>query len=685
MPPNSLATMRSNMTLLLFFFLDVRLNVALMPLGRPANVAPNLDAMFPSSTPNLCLQRETKVMDAAKGMIYLPGCNVKLEEAEQRLYFRASGGKVYYLAVHDPEQGHMTESANIKLKSWMNAINWALTAANGLEDVKIVENDWMWKRGGKSHGYVNWKKRRFMLRGNLLLYYGEDPKAWDVFEGLNGFIDLASITFIDGREDPAAGIDKKHWFKLIVDNEREFFIAAPTEEQKKAWIRAIKKQSKALADRLHYSNLRSLNLTETVIRKYTIMRLNRIREPQNVFIVITNLKLRYYDAESDFTENNFGSRQLGSIPLLGLAIKHSEDRVTLRLHDLQGHTFSFFTTEPALCDKIIKHLQTASQSLLNNLIFDRKGSMSLNTYATDSKGQDLGYTIVQLDADAVTFISLLYNRRKRIEHAAIKQTRLVEREFSLTYASKQDAKKIVFKSVNAIAFYEAISGVMDQWTALHAPSSTDAKKADKPSKESAKEAPKEAAGPKVAPKSKSGGIEYKASNKESKTVEKATKTTAEAKPAQKEAKTAEAPAAEPSPATKPKNKKDDAPGDASNKVEPTAEPAETKAKKKEAKHEDPEPSPAASKSSSSKKSSIPTSEPKDAPAASESAEPTVTEKKPRKKEPKTEEPEPTPSPSKNSSSKNASSTTSESKDATTATEGTEPAAKEKKPRKKQKA
>ena len=453
-------------------------------------------------------------MDVAKGVLYLPGCQVKVEASEERLFLRTSGGKVYYLRVCEevedgegggggglgsasasgsssapvstsapvssslasPSSSLVSKSASKvssssppssshrlqKLLSWSKAMEYAMECARGFRDVKVSEGSWLQKRGGKSHGYVNWKKRRFMLRGNLLLYYSEDPELFDVFAHLKGFIDLASITSVDARENASDEVGKHFYFKLVVDNEREFYIAAATLEQKNAWMKAIRKQTKALADRMHYSNLRSVQKTEKVLVSGEMLRLSKSGHSQlKTYVVLTNIKLRYYDNEHDFDIHSFGSKMIASIPLLGCGTKLEDDGITISLHDLQAHTFTFIGKDNKDADRWMIAIRTASRALITSIL-SKNISISLNTYAIGKKGEDLGYTIAKLDAKALTIIVLLLDKEKRLEWDEVDKVALKDTKFILKYTRRRTGahKTIEFKSANAIAFFDTISCVM---------------------------------------------------------------------------------------------------------------------------------------------------------------------------------------------------------------------------------
>lgn len=402
-------------------------------------------------------------MKLAKGAIFMPGCQVKLEEAEKRLSLRTSGGKYYYLSHEaDKYEDEPEEDTIAKLKSWAKALEYAMDSARGIKDQKVAEGNWMSKRGGKSHGYVNWKKRRFMLKGNLLLYYSDDPELFDVFKHLKGFIDLAAITSIEARENPADGIGKSFYFKLVIDNEREYFIAAQSLEQKNAWIKAIRKQTKMLADRLGYSNLRSIQKVEKVQVSGDLMRLHKHGHIfLKSYVVLTNLKLRYYESESDCDVQSFGSRMVGSIPLLGCGTQLEDDNTTISLHDLQGHVFTFEAKDSNDASNWMLAIRTASRLLITSIL-SKDISISLNTYAFGKKGEDMGYTIAKLDAKALTIIFLLLEKEKRLEWDEIDKVALKDKKFTLNYTRRRTgvSKVIEFKSDNAIAFFDTISVVM---------------------------------------------------------------------------------------------------------------------------------------------------------------------------------------------------------------------------------
>lgn len=433
------------------------------------------------------LQKEAKEMKVAKGCIYLPGCEVRLEESERRLWLRTAGAKVYYLHAEPEDQSAEAKTEEMAfLMSWAKALNYAMGAARGFRDIKVAEGNWLHKRGGKSHGYVNWKKRRFMLRGNLLLYYSEDPELFDAFKYLKGYIDLASITSVDARENASDEVGRNFYFKIVVDNEREYFLAAASLAQKDAWMKAIRKQTKLLADRLHYSNLRAIQKTEKIQASGELQRTSKSGlDLLKSYVVLTNVKLRYYDNQSEFNMDSFGLHMVGSIPLLGCATQLKDEigaekdtdrgkkslvtsaneptSATIVLHDLQGHTFEFVARSPKDAAQWVTAIRTASRALTTSVLA-KDLPISLNTYAIGKKGEPLGYTIAQLNSKRLMIMWLLLDKKKELEWDEIDRVSLRQNGlFSLKYTRRRTSgktKTIEFRSLNAIAFFDSISLVM---------------------------------------------------------------------------------------------------------------------------------------------------------------------------------------------------------------------------------
>lgn len=441
-----------------------------------------------------------KEMKVAKGCIFLPGCEVRLEESTHRLWLRTPGAKVYYLHAESEQSGEAAEATNWKyLQSWGKALNYAMDAARGFKDLKVPEGNWLQKRGGSSHGHVNWKKRRFMLRGNLLLYYSEDPELFDAFKYLKGYVDLAAITAIDARENASDEIGKNFYFKLVVDNEREYYLAAQSLAQKDAWMKAIRKQTKLLSERLNYSNLRSISKTEKLQISGELQRASRTgTDLLRSYVVLTNLKFRYYDSQADFNIDSFGSRMVGSIALLGCATQLKDDdngndrendvrakkeekragaplsaptastsasstSSTIILRDLQGHTFEFVARSPKDAAQWVIAIRTASRAIITSVLA-KDVTISLNTYAIGKDGEPLGYTIVKLDTKTVRFFWLLLDKEKTLEWDEIDRVGLRDTDkFSLRYTRRRTSgktKTIEFRSPNAIAFFDTISLVI---------------------------------------------------------------------------------------------------------------------------------------------------------------------------------------------------------------------------------
>lgn len=425
-------------------------------------------------------------MKVAKGCMYLPGCEVRLEESECRIWLRTAGAKVYYLHAEVEDQSPEAKSESMAfLKSWAKALNYAMEAARGFRDIKVSEGSWLHKRGGKSHGYVNWKKRRFMLRGNLLLYYAEDPELFDAFKYLKGFIDLASITSVDARENASDEVGRSFYFKIVVDNEREYYLSAGSLKQKDAWMKAIRKQTKLLADRLHYSNLRAIQKTEKIQASGELQRTSKSGfDLLKSYVVLTNVKLRYYDSQADFSMDSFGLHMVGSIPLLGCATQLKDEATekdsdrdkkspgpsssesttsVIVLHDLQGHSFEFTARSPKDAAQWVTAIRTASRALTTSVLA-KDLPISLNTYAIGKKGEPLGYTIAQLDSRRLRIKWLLLDKEKELEWDEIDRVSLRKNNlFSLKYTRRRTSGKtkiIEFRSLNAIAFFDTISLVM---------------------------------------------------------------------------------------------------------------------------------------------------------------------------------------------------------------------------------
>jgi len=135
---------------------------------------------------------------------------------------------------------------------------------------------WLQKRGGKGHTFKNWKKRWFTLRGSSLSYFSDLPVRWDFafacairyllrfwitqkeaddVDNMCGSVDLASVSqFIYAESLADTECEKPNYFKIVINNQREYYVAANTKDEKDQWVAAINKNSKVLSRQFNVRN-----------------------------------------------------------------------------------------------------------------------------------------------------------------------------------------------------------------------------------------------------------------------------------------------------------------------------------------------------------------------------------------------------------------------------------------------
>lgn len=134
------------------------------------------------------------------------------------------------------------------------------------------------------------------MKGNTLLYYEKQSSEAKEISGLKGWIDLTEVTQLIRTEDPEDGCDKPHYIKVAVNNDKEFFLAASTAEEKGKWFKAIKKQMRFLAEEFQLIGLSLKDYEEKTVRSGTLKR-KLDSGLEKFFFVLTTLNIRIYRSE----------------------------------------------------------------------------------------------------------------------------------------------------------------------------------------------------------------------------------------------------------------------------------------------------------------------------------------------------------------------------------------------------
>jgi hypothetical protein len=164
-----------------------------------------------------------------------------------------------------------------------------------LKAVAPIEGNLL-KRGGKGHKFQNWKKRHFVLKGNTLLYYEKAANEAKEIQGLKGWVDLTEITQLVKTEDPADGCDKPHYIKIVVNNDKEYFLAASSAEEKAKWFKAIRKQMRFLSEEFQLIGLDLKDYEEVPVRTGAMTRRTNFGL-EKFFFVLTTLNIRIYKTD----------------------------------------------------------------------------------------------------------------------------------------------------------------------------------------------------------------------------------------------------------------------------------------------------------------------------------------------------------------------------------------------------
>lgn len=112
-------------------------------------------------------------------------------------------------------------------------------------------------------------------------------------------------------EDPADGCDKPNYLKIVVNNDKEYFLAAGSAEEKAKWFKAIRKQMRFLAEEFQLIGLDLKDYEENPIRCGTMTRKVTFGN-EKFFFVLTTLNLRIYKNEKVLCIPTTSSRFSGS-------------------------------------------------------------------------------------------------------------------------------------------------------------------------------------------------------------------------------------------------------------------------------------------------------------------------------------------------------------------------------------
>eukprot|EP01122_Echinamoeba_exundans_P011836 TRINITY_DN483_c0_g1_i1.p1 TRINITY_DN483_c0_g1~~TRINITY_DN483_c0_g1_i1.p1 ORF type:complete len:512 (-),score=103.03 TRINITY_DN483_c0_g1_i1:44-1549(-) len=397
-----------------------------------------------------------KNMTNLKGMIYTPACRVKDNPTPKKgpSFIVESKDKEYIFSVADSGQA----DADNYLLSWRNSLEYVIERSAGFKEAEVLEG-WLQKRGGKGHNYKNWKKRHFLLRGNLLSYFGDVRSKEDDVSQLKGFIEMSQIVELDTTSDHGVGYDF-NW-RLLLGNGKEYIVAAKDEAEKEKWIGAIRKRIKKLAKLAHPI---ALDYKETVVSMARLSRTVRGKTPVSNFFVLSNLNLRYYknDISKEAVEDDWGKGLLGTMPLVGCAVLPEKDVPdSATVIDVTGNRFLLTADSAAQMADWTENINSLAKDLVKQII-SRGDTIRLNCLAR-SESQNNGYTALCIDKNNIQLNFFMLKRKVDISFKQLKRVYMSDEEiFCLRYETSDEIRVLNIICANAKGVHAAIHAAFEE-------------------------------------------------------------------------------------------------------------------------------------------------------------------------------------------------------------------------------
>jgi hypothetical protein len=117
---------------------------------------------------------------------------------------------------------------------------------------------------------------------------------------LKGFIDITEISQLTQIEDAADGCNKPNYIKIVVNNSREYFLAASDVEEKSKWFRAIRKQMKRIAAEFQLLSRDLKDLPENVVYVGNLQKRSKLGQTEKAWFALTTRNLRFYKGMVSF-------------------------------------------------------------------------------------------------------------------------------------------------------------------------------------------------------------------------------------------------------------------------------------------------------------------------------------------------------------------------------------------------
>lgn len=437
-----------------------------------------------------------------KGIIYLPACRTKDNPKAADTFILSSAKKEYVLS-------SLSANPTADILSWRNSLDFAIEQSQQYEADTVVSG-WLMKKGGKGHTYQNWKKRWFVLRGTCIFYYEDkddemEKRGWASMEKLKGFIEISRITDIDADIGAGDGIYERskedlvlngsgsgvgnsekgsqngasssaapsssypHAFALTVNNDKSYFFASKSFDEKQNWVTALQTRIQRLASNALQMSLNVCN-SEHYVRSGEMKRHVDSKRAKTNFFVLTNLNLRVYASKPDLTTlaASWGKGMIACIPLLGCSVHSSDDSDEwdlkaneLALIEIQGHAYVLETLSTAERHEWAAALKAQARLLAKNVISAGE-TIRLTCNASDKHDHNAGYTILNIDRDQLQLKYLMLKKVVIIPFDRLKLVYVLPGFlFCLKYMQGSKAKQLKMKCGNANGIFDAVEAIFE--------------------------------------------------------------------------------------------------------------------------------------------------------------------------------------------------------------------------------
>lgn len=394
-------------------------------------------------------------MHGLKGFICLLDCSTSDNPTRPNTFILVTNHKKYILS-------SIAMNTSSDLNSWRNSIDYSIEHSKNFSDV-INTSGWLLKKGGIGHKHQNWKKRWFVLRGNVIFYYEEKKEN---LKNLKGFIEISKISDLDADfSSNSIGFQ----FTITVNNDKSFLLATKTIDDKNQWIYLLR-TCIATISRLNTQVPLNVLEKEYVVKFGELKRWIELKKSRTSFFILSNINLRTYSTKIDIDriEESWAKNLVECIPLLGCSIQCVDDNeewqlktTEMALIQIQGHAYCFEAkTEDERKDWVSSIRKTSR--LLAQKIIESGEKIRLTSNVFDKNGTNVGYTIMNIDKTNLTLRYLMLKKKVIIPFSDF---RLVYSQasflFCIKYYHQANAKQLKMKCGNANGIFEVVDAVFE--------------------------------------------------------------------------------------------------------------------------------------------------------------------------------------------------------------------------------